>query len=140
MGDFANACEHMLDKRKRRISQVPSRLRPIIISMRIDPLVANPGRLCILAALASDPRQPFVQLRNQTGLTDGNLATHARRLHSAGLIAIEKSITRGKPLTTLHLTPQGRAALSSHVQSLTQALQPQPAEISAVTAEDDWVD
>ena len=111
--------------------------------MRIDPLVANPGRLRILAALAADPRQPFVQLRNQTGLTDGNLATHARRLQSAGLIAIEKTIANGKPLTTLHLTHQGRAALSSHIQSLTEALQPSPQPVMAAIGEDndsDWVD
>ena len=41
-----------------------------------DALVANPGRLRILTALASEPQQDFVRLRNVTRLTDGNLATH----------------------------------------------------------------
>jgi len=112
--------------------------------MSFDPLIANPGRLRILAALAAEPRQPFVQLRNQTGLTDGNLATHARRLQSAGLVAIEKSIADGKPLTTLELTADGKRALANHVQSLIDMVtpaspQPVPAA-AAVVEEPDWVD
>src|SRR5262245_65432925 len=115
--------------------------------MRFDPLVANPGRLRILTALAGQPRQAFVELRNQTGLTDGNRATHARRLQSAGLVTIEKSIAEGKPLTTLHLTPRGREALADHVQSLIEVLRPAPridegiADIQPDNDEEpEWVD
>lgn len=114
--------------------------------MAFESLVTNPGRLRILTVLAAEERQPFVELRRRTGLTDGNLATHARRLQSAGLIEIEKQISAGKPLTTLHLTREGRAALASHVAALQSALQPQvnsqPVAVEAVTASDadDWVD
>src|SRR5437773_6153170 len=124
--------------------------------MAFDALVTNPGRLRILTALAAaEERQPFIELRRRTGLTDGNLATHARRLQSAGFIAIEKSITSGKPLTTLHLTRQGREALLDHARQLEDALaaprRPElsaPAEIppspqfpsaSSSDAADDWV-
>ena len=65
--------------------------------MSFEAMVTSPGRLRILAALAETSRQPFVELRRRTGLTDGNLSTHARRLQSAGLVVIEKSITDGKP-------------------------------------------
>src|SRR5438270_2019196 len=94
--------------------------------MSFDPLVTNAGRLRILTALAAaaEARQPFVELRRRTGLTDGNLATHARRLQSAGFIAIEKSIAAGKPLTTLHLTRQGRQPLADHARTLMAALHP----------------
>ena len=48
--------------------------------MAFESLVTNPGRLRILTTLASEERrQPFVEVRRRTGLTDGNLATHARR-------------------------------------------------------------
>ena len=120
--------------------------------MGFEALVTNPGRLRILTALASasDDRQSFVEVRRRTGLTDGNLATHARRLQSAGFVAIEKTIAQGKPLTTLHLTRSGRDALLEHARELEAALAgsatPQAAEdadashadISA--AADDWVD
>ena len=113
--------------------------------MAFESLVTNPGRLRILTTLASDERrQPFVEVRRRTGLTDGNLATHARRLESAGLVTIEKTIAAGKPLTTMHLTPQGRAALALHVAALQSALMPAPDAPSPAfdvpAAEDDWVD
>jgi DNA-binding MarR family transcriptional regulator len=109
--------------------------------MSFDSLVANPGRLRILTALASEPRQPFVQLRGRTGLTDGNLATHARRLQTAGLIAIDKRIDGGKPITTLDLTPAGREALTRHARELLAALEGRPAVVETVEHdEDQWVD
>jgi DNA-binding MarR family transcriptional regulator len=110
--------------------------------MAFDALVTNPGRLRILTALAAEPKQPFVALRRQTGLTDGNLSTHARRLASAGFIAIEKSIEAGKPLTTLQLTPRGRDALTAHAQTLLRLLEPAPAMSQQHDDRDvdDWVD
>src|SRR5687768_1563242 len=92
--------------------------------MTFDPLVANPGRLRILTALIKESNQPFVQLRQQTGLTDGNLATHARRLRTAGFVTIHKSIEQGKPVTTLELTSAGRDALTAHVRTLVDMLGP----------------
>ncbi len=90
--------------------------------MSPENLIANPGRLKILTALAVDSRQEFVHLRRQTKLTDGNLASHARRLQSAGLIAIDKQIRDGKPVTSLALTTEGRTALESHVRRLMAAI------------------
>jgi DNA-binding MarR family transcriptional regulator len=119
--------------------------------MSFDPLVTNPGRLRILTALAAEPIQPFVALRRRTGLTDGNLATHARRLQSAGFLTIEKSIASGKPLTTLHLTHRGRAARTAHATALMAALSPAhrpsesareavPVPSADANADEEWVD
>jgi len=77
--------------------------------MAIDALVANAGRLRILAALAGSGRQEFVALRQNTRLTDGNLASHARRLHSAGLIRSTSNFRAGKPVTSF--TPHGAGPL-----------------------------
>jgi DNA-binding MarR family transcriptional regulator len=90
--------------------------------MPLDSLITNPGRLRILTSLATEPSQEFVQLRSRTHLTDGNLSTHARRLHNAGLLDIQKSFREGKPVTTITLTPDGRRALESHVQNLMSVL------------------
>jgi len=106
-----------------------------------DSLITNPGRLRILTALAVHPSQEFVRLRSVTSLTDGNLATHARRLRSAGLLAIDKSFRDGKPVTTLTLTDHGRAALKQHVERLTQAIGSPPQQaIAQPDSQDDWVD
>ncbi len=108
-------------------------------------MVTSPGRLSILTALASEPQQPFVQLRQRTGLTDGNLATHARRLQAAGFVAIHKTIDAGKPLTTLQLTTAGRDALADHARQLLAALDQSstvaaPSLVGEDARDDDWVD
>jgi len=125
--------------------------------MGFDPVVANAGRLRILTALAVEERQEFVRLRQSTELTDGNLASHARRLQSAGLIAIDKQFRDGKPVTSFTLTQQGRAALERHARRLIAAIshrrlapmpaatssQKQPAVLTAAEAapaDDTWVD
>ena len=90
--------------------------------MAFDALVANAGRLQILTALAVQERQEFVHLRDTTQLTDGNLAAHAKRLKSGGLIEIDKQFRAGKPVTSFHLTPAGRTALESHARRLLAAL------------------
>ena len=113
-----------------------------------ESLVVNPGRLRILTALAGSRREEFVPLRNRTRLTDGNLAAHAKRLHSAGLIEIDKQFRDGKPVTSFSLTGAGRAALEEHARQLLAAVG-EPARSSvpaAAVAEgpeevaDDWID
>ncbi|CAA9428833.1 MAG: hypothetical protein AVDCRST_MAG64-3335 [uncultured Phycisphaerae bacterium] len=93
----------------------------------LDPLVVNPGRLSILLALsAGEAGVEFVDLRRRTRLTDGNLASHARRLADGGLIGIDKRFRAGKPVTTYLLTDSGRLALRAHVDGLVSAVRVAP--------------
>lgn len=130
--------------------------------MPFDPLVTNAGRLRILTALAVEERQEFVHLRRRTQLTDGNLAAHAKRLSSAGLIEIDKQFRDGKPVTSYLLTAEGRRALETHARRLVAAISqrrlpspaaaadapapcapesPPPTPADAVANDgDDWVD
>jgi DNA-binding MarR family transcriptional regulator len=111
-----------------------------------EALVVNPGRLRILTALAESRREEFVPLRNRTRLTDGNLAAHAKRLHTAGLIEIDKQFRDGKPVTSFTLTHTGRAALEEHARQLLAAVGVAPREPRAepVTSipqpSDEWID
>ena len=110
-----------------------------------ETLVVNPGRLRILTALADTPREEFVALRSRTRLTDGNLAAHAKRLHTGGLIAIDKQFRDGKPVTSFMLTHSGRAALEEHARQLLAAVgvEPRLAQANPVFAgqpADDWID
>ena len=120
--------------------------------MRDDAVIANAGRLKILAALSTESRLEFVRLRDRAKLTDGNLASHAKRLHEAGLVEIQKRFDSGKPVTTYVITPRGRDALQEHIEKLMGAIsrvadrepsfesaqdESQPAVASH---EDDWVD
>lgn len=121
--------------------------------MSFDPLIANPGRLRILTALAVEERQEFIHLRKSTALTDGNLASHAKRLQSGGLIQIEKQFRDGKPVTHLRLTVEGRKALEAHARKLIAAISHRKIAINSTSADpapisvheaqshaDDWID
>jgi DNA-binding transcriptional ArsR family regulator len=116
--------------------------------MAFDGLVANPGRLRILTALARGEteggRLEFTHLRSVTRLTDGNLATHARRLSGAGLVRVDKSFRGGKPVTTFVLTREGRAALEEHVREVLGALAAREpsgrVEGDEEPAEEAWID
>lgn len=90
--------------------------------MHFDPIITNPGRLTILTALCGKVPLDFVTLRRMTGLTDGNLTTHARKLASAGFIRMDKTVCRGKKVTSITLTDKGQQALENHLDTLTRAM------------------
>jgi DNA-binding MarR family transcriptional regulator len=107
-----------------------------------DPLVANPARLRILAALArQDSAADFVTLRRITSLSDGNLVTHARKLNCGGLVAVHKS-TRddGRIITTYRLTASGRDALELHARQLQTILSAPPVASAPIDEDDEWID
>jgi DNA-binding MarR family transcriptional regulator len=111
-----------------------------MLRMSLDALILNPGRLRILTALAEGSAE-FVDLRARTRLTDGNLATHARRLVAAGLVSARKDLREGRPVTQYELTDLGRSTLRTHVRDLSAAL----AKLDHLSARsfdpaEEWVD
>ena len=92
---------------------------------RFDDIIHQPVRLRIMAALnalAEDAQLDFGALREMLGVTDGNLATHLRKLEDAGYIVVEKTFVGRRPRTYISLTPQGRAAFQEHVAALREIL------------------
>ncbi|GIW76976.1 MAG: hypothetical protein KatS3mg104_2039 [Phycisphaerae bacterium] len=74
--------------------------------IQFDPVITNPGRLTILTALCSKASLDFVTLRRVTGMTDGNLTTHLRKLASMGFVRIDKTVRSGKRMTSITLNRQ----------------------------------
>jgi len=92
---------------------------------RFDTLIHQPVRLRIMAALNALPpgaQLDFGALRDMLEVTDGNLATHLRKLEDAGYIAVEKTFVGRRPRTYIALTPQGRRAFAEYVQALREIL------------------
>lgn len=82
---------------------------------RLDQLIHERARLGIVSALAANPELTFQELRDLLGLTDGNLAVHARRLEDAGYVTCEKGYEGRVPRTTYRLAPAGRKALDDYL-------------------------
>ncbi len=88
-------------------------------------LIHQPVRLQIMAALNSldeESQLDFGTLRDLLGVTDGNLATHLRKLEDAGYVRITKTFVGRRPRTYVSITPEGRCAFSEHVQALREIL------------------
>lgn len=84
----------------------------------IDEIIHGRVRLGIITLLIANGGMDFKSLRKQLGLTDGNLATHMRKLEDAGYIRVEKRFDGRKPLTTAEMTEVGRRAYLSYLETM----------------------
>lgn len=89
----------------------------------IDRIVHEPARLLIMAHLSVLESADFLFLLRQTGLTRGNLSTHARKLEDAGYVEMEKSFIDRLPLTVYRLTESGRKAIQKYRRDMTEVFE-----------------
>jgi DNA-binding MarR family transcriptional regulator len=80
----------------------------------VDRVVHEPARLAILTVLAEADEVEFRFLERVTGLTRGNLSSHASKLEDAGYLTVRKSFRGRTPVTSYSLTTAGRDALNSY--------------------------
>jgi DNA-binding MarR family transcriptional regulator len=84
----------------------------------LDETVHQRARLGILTVLSEVAECTFTTMRDELGLTDGNLSRHVRILEEAGLLSVHKGYDGRRPCTSLRLTRQGRRALRSEMAAL----------------------
>ena len=80
----------------------------------LNRLIHEPARLAIVTVLAGCEKADFIFLVNVTGLTKGNLSSHASKLQQAGIIEIEKMFEGSYPVTYFRLTGEGRERLEEY--------------------------
>jgi DNA-binding MarR family transcriptional regulator len=87
---------------------------------QLNPLIHERTRLAILTSLFTVQNNAcsFLDLRDTLALTDGNLMAHLRTLEGAGLVEREKEGAGRKSNTTLQLSPLGRQAFKTYLDSL----------------------
>ncbi|MEM9385346.1 MAG: transcriptional regulator [Pseudomonadota bacterium] len=89
-----------------------------------DKLIYERIRLGIVSALAVNDMLTFTELKQLFGLTDGNLAGHARKLEQAGYVSCRKVFEGRTPRSEYRLLSRGRRALErylEHMESLIAA-------------------
>ena len=88
----------------------------------IDKLIHEPARLDILATLFVIKESDFIFLKNQTGLTWGNLSSHLSKLEDAGYVLVKKEISNKKTKTRISLTDEGRRAFREYRHNIDEFL------------------
>ena len=82
-------------------------------------------RLGIMSALAVNEGLDFTSLKDFLDVTDGNLATHIKKLEKESFIEVEKSFVDNKPNTTYYMTQEGKKAFEEHLNVLEEIIKSQ---------------
>jgi DNA-binding MarR family transcriptional regulator len=85
----------------------------------MNKLVHEQSRLKVLTLLASNPEPiPFTRIRDELGMTAGNLSIQLKTLEDAGYVRTEKYFADNKPRTDVTITVEGKAALMEYLDEL----------------------
>lgn len=84
----------------------------------IDPTIHAPARMAIMAILTQTDEVDYTFLSEELGLTDGNLATHMKKLEESGYVRCRKGFIGRKPRTSYRVTAKGRSAFEQYIDSL----------------------
>jgi DNA-binding MarR family transcriptional regulator len=101
---------------------------PALDYREIDDVIHGRVRLAVMAYLSGAGSADFGQLRDKTGVTDGNLSANLRKLEDAGYISIEKKFVDRRPLTTCCLSDHGRTAWIAYLDRLHRMLFQNPSD------------
>ncbi len=88
----------------------------------LDPLFHDRARLGILIMLLKEGEVDFNTLKKTLNLTDGNLATHLRKLEQAGVVEYRKTFVGRRPRTYYRLTDEGRERFLEYLDTLKNVL------------------
>ncbi len=86
--------------------------------MEIEALLFNKYRLTIMALLAKKRKLSYKELKSALSTTDGNLATHLRKLEEAGFIEVHKTFEGRRPKTTYEITEYGEKQLEEFLTQI----------------------
>jgi len=78
-----------------------------------------------MSVLAVNDSLDFTSLKEFLDVTDGNLATHIKKLEKEGFIGVEKSFIDKKPNTKYSMTPKGKKAFENHLKALEEIIKSQ---------------
>ena len=90
----------------------------------LDPLLHSQLRLAIISILIRDEEAEFVQLKEETQATAGNLSIQINKLKEAGYLAVEKKFKGNYPQTICRITEKGIQKFQVYVDTLKKYINP----------------
>jgi DNA-binding MarR family transcriptional regulator len=89
---------------------------------KVDKFIHQSSRLRLISLLYVIEEADYVFLKNQTGLTWGNLSSHMEKLEEKGYIDVKKEFKQKKPHTTAKLNKKGRKAFEQYRKKIKRML------------------
>ena len=86
--------------------------------MDAEALLFNKYRLSIMVLLAKQKSMTYNDLKSVVKTSDGNLATHLRKLEDAGFVSVTKTFEGRKPKTIYTITPEGEKELEKFMSNI----------------------
>lgn len=93
----------------------------------LDPIIHNPTRFSIMAALLPADKAEFKFIRDTVEISDSVLSQHVTSLEQAGYVKVTKGQVGRRPRTWLSATRAGRAAFHAHLAVLNRLADGSPA-------------
>ena len=93
-----------------------------LVKFQFDQMISAPCRLGILATLVPGLPVTFMEMKEATSLSDGNLHVQTRKLSDVGYIDINKTSKGRRTVTEFRITDLGREQLRLHVMKLQEIL------------------
>jgi DNA-binding MarR family transcriptional regulator len=81
-------------------------------------LIHQPQRLRLMALLVRHRDIAYTATRDALGLTDGNLASHAKRLEDAGFLQSRRALAGDRFEVRYRITPTGSQAFRDYLAAL----------------------
>lgn len=78
-----------------------------------------------MSALSVNDSLDFNSLKELLDVTDGNLATHIKKLEKEGFIEVQKTFIDNKPNTSYSVTATGKSAFQDHLEVLESIIKSQ---------------
>lgn len=91
----------------------------------IDELIHQKTRLSIMSHLYVSAKLGMLYLKQKTGISWGNLASHVAKLEEGGYVQVTVERENNKNITILELTNEGRKAFDSYREIMQQILTPE---------------
>lgn len=89
----------------------------------LDPVLHQPARLRIMVALYKNRQLGFPAMRDELGLTPGNLGAHLEKLGQAGYIDSARVLSGTSFEMRYRITPAGSDAFRAYLAALRSMLE-----------------
>jgi DNA-binding MarR family transcriptional regulator len=88
----------------------------------LDDVIHGKLRLAVMSYLSAVDDASFIELRERTGASDGNLSVQLRKLEEADYVAQTKQFVDRRPHTRVRMTPAGRKAWIAYLDALREII------------------